>query len=287
MWDVETGELMWSRAGHSGPVYNANFSPDGTRLVTGSNDKTARIRDAETGDSIALLDQGAFVSSSEFSSDGRYVLTGGYDYKAKLWDAATGEMIRVVATHENILTCAHFSPDDRFVVAGAAYTDPVPRLWETETGTLVREFPGHNYTIYEAFYSPDGHTILTSDQVTIKLWHDEVAAPSSDQSDDIWSISLPSSVSVAASESPAFSIHPNPADQLTTISFAVDGPRTVNVSVIDILGRQVTAIKQMPLQPGRHSMELSVADVAPGRYLVVVQTGSQVLTAPIVVIPHN
>jgi WD40 repeat protein len=42
-------------SGHEGSVFSAEFSPDGTRIVTASADKTARIWDAATGKEIAVL----------------------------------------------------------------------------------------------------------------------------------------------------------------------------------------------------------------------------------------
>ena len=39
--------------GHEGSVLSAQFSPDGTRIVTASSDKTARVWDAATGPTLA------------------------------------------------------------------------------------------------------------------------------------------------------------------------------------------------------------------------------------------
>jgi hypothetical protein len=46
IWDVQTGHRLLRFDAHSGSVPSVAFSPDGTRLVTGSADNTARIRTA-------------------------------------------------------------------------------------------------------------------------------------------------------------------------------------------------------------------------------------------------
>jgi hypothetical protein len=43
VWDSGSGRLLLTLEGHTGAVLSASFSPDGTRIVTGSWDKTARV----------------------------------------------------------------------------------------------------------------------------------------------------------------------------------------------------------------------------------------------------
>ena len=49
MWDAATGAPIGEPLQHKAPVYSAAFSPDGTRVVTASDDNTARVWDAATG----------------------------------------------------------------------------------------------------------------------------------------------------------------------------------------------------------------------------------------------
>jgi hypothetical protein len=74
---------------HDGPVLSAAFSPDGTRVVTGSSDNTARLWDAATGAPLgAVMKHDGPVRSAAFSPDGTRVVTGSEDNTARLWDAA-------------------------------------------------------------------------------------------------------------------------------------------------------------------------------------------------------
>ena len=80
--------------GHTGSVKSAAFSPDGARIVTASDDNTARLWDAKTR-RLARRAQGAHglvVNSAAFSPDGARVVTASDDNTARLWDAKTGAL---------------------------------------------------------------------------------------------------------------------------------------------------------------------------------------------------
>ena len=75
---------------------SASFSPDGKRIVTASEDKTARIWDAETGQQIGepLSGHEGSVESAAFSPDGKRIVTASADKTARIWDVTVnGEPI--------------------------------------------------------------------------------------------------------------------------------------------------------------------------------------------------
>jgi WD40 repeat protein len=78
-------EVLVDFTGHTSTVYSANFSPDGTKVVSGSFDNTAKIFDASTGDEIlTFTGHTDDVRSVDFSPDGTKVVSGSRDGTAKV-----------------------------------------------------------------------------------------------------------------------------------------------------------------------------------------------------------
>jgi WD40 repeat protein len=157
-------------AGHRDPLYTAAYSPDGTRIVTGSVDKTARIWDVRTGIELAVLANGATVTSANYSPDGtRIVTTSTTDKSARIWDARTGIQLVVLTGHGNSLFNAAYSPDGAHIVTASA--DLTARIWDATTGVQVTTLAGHSDRVQSAAYAPDGvHIVTASFDKTARIW---------------------------------------------------------------------------------------------------------------------
>ncbi|MGO9514732.1 MAG: protein kinase domain-containing protein [Steroidobacteraceae bacterium] len=157
-------------SGHGGHVISAAYSPDGTRIVTASADKTARIWDARTGRELTVLSgHGDSVESAAYSPDGSRIVTASDDKTARIWDARTGRELAVLSGHGDNVESAAYSPDGTRIVT-TSY-DKTARLWDARTGRELAVLSGHGDSVYSAAYSPDGTRIVTASyDKTARVW---------------------------------------------------------------------------------------------------------------------
>ena len=163
--------------GHTAAVTTAAFSRDGRRIVTASDDRTARVWDPRTGKSVHVLrGHDGRVVDAAFSPDGRLVITASVDGTARLWSTSTGRTLHVLNGHTRaVVLTALFGPDGRVVVTAGA--DNLARVWDTQTGKVLHILRGHTGFVRAAAFSPDGRLIATaSDDGTVRIWDVESGA---------------------------------------------------------------------------------------------------------------
>ncbi len=111
---------------HRGWVNEVAFSPGGRWLATASDDGTARIWNAATGEERRQLPHDDKVSGLAFGPDRLGLATAGDDHAARIWNAATGKQ-RLLLPHDGAVWGVAFSPDGRWLATAAG--DQRARVW--------------------------------------------------------------------------------------------------------------------------------------------------------------
>ncbi|MCB0105135.1 MAG: hypothetical protein KDE53_04490, partial [Caldilineaceae bacterium] len=105
-------------AGHTDQVWSTTFSPDGKQIVTASQDNTAKVWDATTGNLLFTLDHTVGVIYAAFSPNSKYLLTSTRQEApiTRVWDAENGDELWAFPDQTVSFPARGFSPDSAYVV---------------------------------------------------------------------------------------------------------------------------------------------------------------------------
>jgi len=172
LWSLyhQAGFPLLRFTGHSEGVRSVAIAPDGRTALSGSQDKTLKLWDLNTGRELrTFTGHLGPVLCVAIAPDGRTALSGSQDKTLKLWDLNTGKVQHTFPGHLQDVMSVAIAPGGRTALSGSA--DNTLKLWDLNTGEELRTFPGHSEFVYSVAIAPDGRTALSGSQdKTLKLW---------------------------------------------------------------------------------------------------------------------
>ena len=180
--------------GHDQRVNAVAFSPDGTKVVSGSGKTFYRPKardqarlllwDAANG-SISRRFEGlrGAVHAVSFSPDGKWIVSGSGFYadeesngegRVRVWDAETGRSKFDYSNGDGNALCVAFSPDGRRVAAGfGKYTSDSPgrlMVFEVSSRKVVFDRKMDTGAVQGLAFHPDGRTLASAGNKLVELW---------------------------------------------------------------------------------------------------------------------
>ncbi|MEM8717810.1 MAG: AAA-like domain-containing protein [Cyanobacteria bacterium P01_G01_bin.39] len=154
-------------SGHTGPVWEVDFSPDRQLILSASEDSTAKLWRLDGTLVTTYRGHEAGVWAVDFSQDQTKVITASWDRTLKLWDL-NGKLLKTFKGHKDRVWEVTYNPDDT-MIASASW-DQTIKLWTPE-GQIITTLTGHQDRVWGLDFSHDGKILASAswDQ-TIKLW---------------------------------------------------------------------------------------------------------------------
>jgi len=202
--NVITGTKIAVLSGHIGLARCFTFSPDGTMLVSGSNDKTIKLWDMQTGGVVKTF-QGHtdVVYSVSISPNCTTIASGSGDKTIRLWNIQTGECHCIIQQEhltgpvcflpldshhimfvagckvqkwnidgykippEYCCSCAAFSFDGTKLIL---YNEGVAQIRSSDSGAIIAEFHVERAYTVKCCFSPNGRLVAVSAGHTVYVW---------------------------------------------------------------------------------------------------------------------
>ncbi len=166
------GALLATWCGHRGPVRAVAFAPDGGRIVSASEDATARVWRVEDRGVIvdlALVGHDGPVTAARFAAHGELVVTGGRDGTLRVWSADEALPRFVASAHTGgVCAVAVFRDGHHAVTSG---NDRVARIWDLRCGEMTDCLEGHQGPVVDIQVLRDDAALATrSLDGSVRVW---------------------------------------------------------------------------------------------------------------------
>jgi WD40 repeat protein len=186
LWDPANGARLRELAGHDDAINGLAWSPDGTELASGGDDRVVIIWNADSGSEVRRLEGRTalevyqyhyaargpnWIKSVAWSPDGKRLAAGSSDFVSRIWDPASGAELRLLEGPEvPVLSVAWASDSRHLALTGVGGSHSIT-VWHAMKDQPLYQLGGHVDTVYGLDWAPDGNRLASAgNDGVIHVW---------------------------------------------------------------------------------------------------------------------
>jgi WD40 repeat protein len=170
VWDLITGNTIYTLKDHRSRVTDVAMTPDGKTAVSGSGDRTVKVWDLTTGKLLhALEGHSDGVRCVAITPDGKTAISGSGDGTVKVWDLTTGKRLHALKGHGDDVLSVAITPDGKTGVSGSM--DTTLKVWDLASNQPIHTLKDHSDGVSSVAIINDGKTVVSSSfDHSLKVW---------------------------------------------------------------------------------------------------------------------
>ncbi|KAI3366710.1 hypothetical protein L3Q82_009386, partial [Scortum barcoo] len=168
LWDLGDNKKMADCSSHLSWVQRVQFSPDGSQLLSCSDDQTVRLwetKKVHTSSAISLK------RDSDVLFNDKEIIVSAADNcnRLQVRDGRTGSVLFQSEEKSSRIRCTYMCRQPSAVVLGQE--DGTVQVLEVPSGRLLANLLGHTKTVLHCQFSQNGQILITSSEdTTIRVW---------------------------------------------------------------------------------------------------------------------
>ncbi len=146
---------------------------DGTKIVSGSSDRTIKIWNSQTGECLKTISgHNRPVLSVAFSGDGNTIASCGAHSIIKLWNVLTGECFQTIEERACYIIKLKYNLKLNSLILASGHTSGIVKLWDINNGKCIQTLGNFGKPIISMAFSHDGKFIAYgSYDGTVNVWN--------------------------------------------------------------------------------------------------------------------
>lgn len=173
VYEWQSESYILKQQGHFDSMNALCYSPDGSRVVTASEDGKIKIWDINSGFCLTtFLEHTSSVTAIQFAKKGQVLFSASLDGTVRAWDLIRFRNFRTFTATERVqFNCLAVDPSGEVVVAGSQDNFEI-YVWSVQTAQLLDSLTGHEGPISALAFGTENSVLASASwDRTIRVWN--------------------------------------------------------------------------------------------------------------------